>query len=107
MAATGAALGMEREDQRAVRSWISQNVGTIITIAVLAGGLVANFATTQYRISALEQKVERIEQKVVPPQVTEVKDQALERRLEALESRTAAMDAKLDRILINQSPRTR
>lgn len=77
------------------------NAHTLILIAVLAGGWIANFATLSARMSEVENSQGKIEQRfdrdVVPRQEQEVRERMLDQRLAQMQKSLDAIQQELQR----------
>ena len=81
--------------------WFKLNAHTLILIAVLAGGWIANFATLSARMSELEKSEGKIEQRfdrdVVPRPEQEVRERMLDQRLAQMQRSLDAIEQELQR----------
>ena len=81
--------------------WFKLNAHTLILIAVLAGGWIANFATLSARMSELEKSEIKIEQRfdrdVVPRPEQEVRERMLDQRLAQMQRSLDAIEQELQR----------
>jgi hypothetical protein len=81
--------------------WFRANLHTVMLIAVLSGGWIANFATLSVRMSDVEKAEGKIEQRfdrdVVPRQEQEVRDRMLDQRLAQMQRSLDAIQEELQR----------
>lgn len=86
---------------RDVAGRLKLNAHTLILVAVLAGGWIANFATLSARMSEVEKSQGKIEQRfdrdVVPGQEQEVRDRMLDQRLAQMQKSLDAIQQELQR----------
>jgi hypothetical protein len=91
----------ESRNGRDTAGWLKLNAHTLILIAVLAGGWIANFATLSARMSEVEKSEGKIEQRfdrdVVPRQEQEVRDRMLDQRLAQMQKSLDAIQQELQR----------
>ena len=95
---------MPNERQRsapAPAGWLRLNAHTLILVAVLAGGWIANFATLSARMAEVERSEGKIEQRfdrdVVPRPEQEVRERMLDQRLAQMQRSLDAIEQELQR----------
>lgn len=81
--------------------WLKLNAHTLILVAVLAGGWIANFATLSARMAEVEKSAGKIEQRfdrdVVPRPEQEVRDHMLDERLAQMQRSLDAIQQELQK----------
>lgn len=91
----------QRRNGQHTAGWLKLNAHTLILIAVLAGGWIANFATLSARMADVEKAEGKIEQRfdrdVVPRQEQEVRDRMLDQRLAQMQKSLDAIQQELQR----------
>lgn len=73
-----------------INDWLSRNILTLITVCVLLGGWITNYAIMGKRVEAVEQKqsdiTARFDREVVPRREHEARDHALDSRLDEMQT---------------------